>query len=96
MKNQLTSLFTQISINWPDGHESLFKPEFFVKYGPNGTSGDFNGYTAEKNPKRFWYGDYDINKHDFEAIISDNKALLDYLEGKHNELKIQIKDVRFL
>ena len=92
----MTSLFTQISINWPDGHESLFKPEFFVKYGPNGTSGDFNGYTAEKNPKRFWYGDYDVNKHDFEAIISDNKALLDYLEGKHNELKIQIKDVRFL
>ena len=60
----------------------MFKPEFFIKYGPNGTSGDFNGYAAETNQKIFWHGDYDISKHNFEAIVNDNKALLDYLEGK--------------
>ena len=68
----------------------MFKPEFFIKYGPNGTSGDFNGYAAETNQKIFWHGDYDISKHNFEAIVNDNKALLDYLEGKNQEPKIQI------
>ena len=71
----------QIIINWPDGHESHFKPEFFTKYGPDGTSGDYKGYSAENTQKQLWYGDHVIGQHDFDAIANDKDSLFEYLKG---------------
>ena len=74
-------LMIQIIINWPDGHESHFKPEFFTKYGPDGTSGDYKGYSAENTQKQLWYGDHVIGQHDFDAIANDADSLFEYLKG---------------
>ena len=68
-------------LNWPDGHESRFRPEFFTKYGPNGTSPDHSGYSAKNHPKVLWYGNHEIGTHDFNSLKVDELALFNYLRG---------------
>ena len=74
-------LSIQIVIHWPDEHISRFKPDFFHKYGPGGSSGDYQGYFSHKNQKEFWYGDHTIGRHNFVDIKNSNEAQFDYLQG---------------
>ena len=90
-KNRKLRLSIQIVINWPDEHESRFKPDFLTKYGPCGTSGDFQGYFSHKNQKEFWYGDHTIGRHNFVDIKNSNEAQFDYLQGTYSEINIQTR-----
>ena len=80
---------SKILVRWPDGHESNFKPEFFMKYGPSGTSPDFKGFSSENDSKQLWYGNHKIGRHDFNAIKEEDNALFNYLKGETNDGKIQ-------
>lgn len=87
-------LLHQIVINWKDGHESKFKPEFFSKYGPNGTSGDYVGFFRKPELKK-WKKDFLIPMHDMSEIEANDDALFSWLNGKPGITKYQESVMHF-
>ena len=70
----------QIEISWSDGHKSLFGPDFFLKYGLKGDSGDCQGH--QTHDRKAWKNEFVMPKHDFKEVSHSNEALLSCLKGK--------------
>ena len=71
----------QIKIHWNDGHQSHFKPNFFAKYGPNGTSADHCGLSTDKRNKQLWKSDHQITRFDFGDITTSKITLYNWLDA---------------
>lgn len=66
-----------IHVSWSDGHEGTFSQDFFQKYGPQGSSGDFRGHYENKH--QLWKQDFIISHHDFNQVMDSSDVLWTFL-----------------
>ena len=71
----------KIKIHWNDGHESFFKPNFFAKYGPDGTSADHRGLSTDARDVQLWKSNHQMKRFDFEEITSSKITLYNWLDA---------------
>ena len=79
----MKDLSIQIEILWSDGHKSCFSPDFFLKYGIKGQSGDCHGH--QSHDRKIWKNDFNMPNHTFEEVTESNDAMFDFLSGKQKK-----------
>ena len=78
----LNNVYSQIKIQWPDGHDSMFNRQWLIDRSfTRATVEKRKVYQPRPNPK-LWQGKHKIKSYNHDEVMGDSEALYKFLLSK--------------